>query len=334
MEIKFPIQNIFNRNKFKKNQFLISEVSFSEYLHIYENMQFIATSHIQSPGYYPNQNQYHYFKICSNNNNIGIVSLYEKNFCFNLIKIMRMNDGPLISKNYANKKYIILKEVLKYIKENFTRIISFAPPFIYKYDYTFRSFNIIKLKSCPSKTYIVDLLNSEKILIKNLRSNWRNGLKKSLKFSTVDEIRDLKKIKKILLDYNDYAKKLSFRPISFERCLFWYKNNQRLNELLTLKIFEASSINEKEKKLGSIGVLFFKNKALYLFGFTNSLGRKYQANSLLLWHAITESKEIGLKEFDLGGFNSKTNNGIKNFKKGINGKLLETLGEYIYIGIF
>ena len=77
------------------------------------------------------------------------------------------------------------------------------------------------------------------------------------------------------------------------------------NGLLGLKIYQASSLKEPEKNLGSIGVLLFKQKALYLFGFTNDMGRKYQANTLLLWHAIIESKKKGFKEFDLGGFNKK-----------------------------
>ena len=45
-------------------------------------------------------------------------------------------------------------------------------------------------------------------------------------------------------------------------------------------------------------------------------------------------KKSGIKEFDLGGFNKKTSNGIKKFKEGLNGRIIERLGEYIYIGFF
>ena len=114
----------------------------------------------------------------------------------------------------------------------------------------------------------------------------------------------------------------------------WVFNNSENKGLLGLKIYQASTLKQPENKLGSIGILFFKQKALYLFGFTNDIGRKYQANTLLLWHAIIDSKKKGLKEFDLGGFNKKTPNGIKKFKEGLNGRIIETLGEYIYIGFF
>ena len=93
-------------------------------------------------------------------------------------------------------------------------------------------------------------------------------------------------------------------------------------------------LKNPENNLGSIGVLCFKHKALYLFGYTNVLGRKYQANVAMLWYSILNSKENGFTEFDLGGFNAKTSKGIKKFKEGLNGNIRKTLGEYIYIGIF
>tara|TARA_B000000565_G_scaffold245168_1_gene212780 strand:+ start:126 stop:728 length:603 start_codon:yes stop_codon:yes gene_type:complete len=198
----------------------------------------------------------------------------------------------------------------------------------------FKKLNFIKLKSYPTKTYIVDLLKPEQELFKKLRGNWRNGLKKGLKLAKAKEINDIGIIKNILLEYKNYAMNLSFIPINNEKCINWFFNNLNKNGLLSLKIYQASSLKEPEKNLGSIGVLVFKDKALYLFGFTNDTGRKFQANTLLLWHAIIESKKKGLKEFDLGGFNKKTSNGIKKFKEGLNGRIIETLGEYIYIGFF
>ena len=155
-----------------------------------------------------------------------------------------------------------------------------------------------------------------------------------MKLAKVKEIKDIEMIKNILLDYNKYAMNLSFIPISYKKCMNWSFNDSENNGLLGLKIYQALSIKEPEKHLGSIGVLHFKDKALYLFGFTNDIGRKFQANTLLLWHAIIESKKKGLKEFDLGGFNKKTPNGIKKFKEGLNGRIIERLGEYIYIGFF
>ena len=330
----FNWSNPIKKLKRKKNKFIVNEIDLYEYKKIYEKFNFTNLSHIQTPGYYLNKNYSHYLKISHKNQIYGIISLTKKSFCFGLISIIRINDGPLICKEFHKYKYFILIEIINFIKNKYTKFISFSPPAIYKYDLPLKKLNFIKLKSYPKKTYVVDLIKSEQELLKNLRGNWRNGLKKGLKLAKAREINDIRMIKNILLEYNKYAMNLSFIPINNEKCMKWLFNNLDNNGLLGLKIYQASSLKEPEKNLGSIGVLLFKQKALYLFGFTNDMGRKYQANTLLLWHAIIESRKKGFKEFDLGGFNKNTSNGIKKFKEGLNGRIIETLGEYIYIGIF
>ena len=318
----------------EKNKFIIDEIDLYEYKKIYEKLNFVNISHIQTPGYYLDKNDSYYLKISNKNKIYAILSLTKKSFCYGLISFIRINDGPLICKEFRNYKYRIFIQFIKFIKNKYTKLISFSPPYIYKYEKPFKRINIIKLRSHTSKTYIVNLQNPEQELLKKLRSNWRNGLKKGLKFGKAKEIKDIKMIKNILHDYNEYAIKLSFIPISNEKCMNWLFNDLENNGLLGLKIYQAYSIEYPEKNLGSIGILFFKEKALYLFGFTNDMGRKFQANTLLLWHAIIESKKKGLKEFDLGGFNKNTSKGIKKFKEGLNGSIIKRLGEYIYIGIF
>ena len=326
--------NPIKKLKRKKNKFIVDEIDLFEYKKIYEKLNFANLSHIQTPGYYLNRNYSYYLKISHKNQIYGIVSLTKKSFCMGLINFIRINDGPLICKEFNKYKYLVLIQIIRFIKNKYTKLISFSPPYIYRYDKHLKKLNFIKLRSYPQKTYIVDLLKSEKELFKKLRGNWRNGLKKGLKLAKAEEINDMSMIKNILLEYNKYALNLSFIPISQKKCLNWLFNNSENNGLLGLKIYQASSLKEPNKNLGSIGVLLFKDKALYLFGFTNDNGRKFQANTLLLWHAIIDCKKKGLKEFDLGGFNKKTSNGIKKFKEGLNGRIIETLGEYIYIGFF
>ena len=326
----YPIKNF----KRKDNKFIVEEIEIYEYRKIYENLKFANLSHIQTPGYYLNKNDSYYLKVSYKNNVYGIVSLTKKTFCFGLIKFIRINDGPLICEEFQKYKYLLLFKIFRFINKKYTKFISFSPPFIYRYDKPFKRINLIKLRSFPTKTYIVNLLNTEQELLTNLRGNWRNGLKKGLKLVKAKEINDIGMMKNILLEYNNYAIDLSFTPISQEKCMKWFFNDLKNNGLLGLKIYQAFSLKEPQKNLGSIGVLFFKDKALYLFGFTNDIGRKFQANTLLLWHAIMDSKKKGLKEFDLGGFNKNTSNGIKKFKEGLNGRIIETLGEYIYIGLF
>ena len=322
-------------DKRRKKIFDVNEISFNEYKIIYNENNFINNSHIQAPGYYCSQNDVHFLKVSLDKNIVAITSIYTKYYFLNLIKIVRINDGPLFCEDYNEEKLTILIAILDFIKKNYSIFISFSLPSIFKSENNIIKIPFaIKLKYEHRKTYIINLLISEEDLKKNLRSNWRNGLKKGLKYTKVKEINNIKRIQEVLLDYKKYSEILSFDPTDYETCISWVNNYSSSEKILYLKIYEASNINNSKEIFGSIGILFFKNKALYLFGYTNKNGKKYQANSVLLWNAIKLCKEKGLKEFDLGGFNSKSPNGIKKFKEGLNGEIAETLGEYIYIGIF
>ena len=317
-----------------KNNLLIKEINLDEYTKIYSNKLFCNNSHIQAPGYYLNQDDVKYLKVFEKEKIIAIFSLLNKGFFFNIINIARLNSGPLITKEFIDYKNYILIYILCFIKSNYTRLISFAPSSLYSDKESFISFNIAKLASPPINTYLLDLSNTKDYIYKNLKNNWRNGLKKGLKYTEVKKINDPQTIKKVLSDYKNYSKEIGFKPTSIEKCYEWFQNSLRNKSLLYLKIYQAYNYNNPEKSIGSIGILCFKESAIYLFGFTTKSGKKYQANVALLWEAIMDLKNEGFKKFDLGGFNKKTPKGIIKFKQGLNGLLKKTLGEYFYFGIF
>jgi len=265
---------------------------------------------------------------------LAIVSFVKKRFFFNLLSIARINAGPLIIEEFSEQKYFILKAILKYVSLNYSRFISFTPSYIYSNINLITSFNCIRLGLPPNNTYVLDLQKSEKDIFKNLKSNWRNGLKKGLRFTKVEEVNNTKIIDSILEEYKNYAKKLGFKEISYEKIIAWLRNLKLNQGLLNLRIYQAYKLESPKESLGSIGILFFKKKSLYLFGYTNQLGRKYQANISMLWYSIKSSKEKGYIEFDLGGINSKTKKGIVTFKKGLNGKFKKGTGEFLYWRFF
>ncbi len=326
---------IFNKkfNSFA-DQIKINEIDINEYCNIYQKYTFANTSHIQSPGYYLKSENIKYLKIIKGKNIIAILSLLNKKFLFNIINIGRINSGPLIIKEFYEYRLYILLTILRWIKNKYTNLISFSPSSLYKDDKFIRSYNCFKLKYLPYKTYLLGLSESEEYIFKNLRSNWRNSLRKGLKLTNVKKINNINSIKLILSEYKYYAIQLGFNPISSEKCLFWYENSIKNKSFLNLEIYQAFNSNNEKETLGSIGILSFKDSALYLFGFTSKLGKKYQANYSLLWNAIIDQKNKGIKKFDLGGINEKEQKGIMKFKQGLNGTLHENLGEYFYFGIF
>lgn len=331
------IFNFKRKNNYKDKSFLrelkIEQINLNQYTEIYNNNVFQNNSHIQSPGYYLDDEHTKYIKISIKKKNVALLSLIKKKLFFNFLHIARINQGPLITLDYIDKKNMILEEILHFIKHNYSRLISFAPPSIYKEDKLFRSFNCIKLRNFPYKTYLLNLIDSEEKIFRNLKGNWRNKLRKGMKSTYVEEVTEINKANKILLDYKNYSKRLGFQATSIEKCNSWFKNSINNKSLLHLKIYSSSKLNEPDNSYGSIGILCFKEKCLYLFGFTTNTGKRVQANTAMLWHSIIKLKEIGYKVFDLGGINEKSTKSILTFKKGLNGTLEESLGEYFYIGI-
>ena len=114
--------------------------------------------------------------------------------------------------------------------------------------------------------------------------------KKGIKKCEIKEINNFEEFEYIFNEYKSYAQKLGFKAISERKCKQWFKNMRNEKGLCSLKVFQASESKNYKNKLGYIGILEFKQKSFYLFGFTNNLGRKYQANSALLWRAILQSK--------------------------------------------
>ena len=77
-------------------------------------------------------------------------------------------------------------------------------------------------------------------------------------------------------------------------------------------------------------VMFVKHgrSATYQIGVTSLNGRKNNAHHLLLWQGLSVLKDSGISELDLGGINNESAEGIKQFKKGMGGKLYRLVGHY------
>ena len=320
-------------NSFKKEKFIIQEIDLDEYSRIFKNLDFLNLSHIQTPGYFLEDEKIIYLKVVFNHQLISIATIQKKLF-LKFIYLLRLNNGPLIRSDFKGDKYAVLKSILQYSRKKYTRIISYAPSNIFNEEKNIKIFPTFKLNIAPWKTSIIRLSINENDLLKNLKSKWRNQLKKGLRFTSIKEVKDIEKFKKIYENYRSYALKQDFKPIDNKKCRNWFANSKVISSDIILKVYQAEVLGQKDRTIGSLGVLYFKDKAIYLFGYTNKIGKIYQANSALLWNAILESKKNGIKEFDLGGLNETTPVGIRKFKEGLNGASSGCIGEFIYLGIF
>jgi hypothetical protein len=69
--------------------------------------------------------------------------------------------------------------------------------------------------------------------------------------------------------------------------------------------------------------------ATYQVGWTSEAGREHNAHHLILWNAIQELRERGVRKLDLGGVNTTRSAGIARFKLGTGGQVISCAGTFI-----
>ncbi len=78
--------------------------------------------------------------------------------------------------------------------------------------------------------------------------------------------------------------------------------------------------------LAGVLIMCHGKSATYQAGWTSQAGRERCAHHLLLWEALRVLKERAIDDFDLGGINETQSKGVKAFKEGLGGTLVQTPG--------
>jgi hypothetical protein len=79
------------------------------------------------------------------------------------------------------------------------------------------------------------------------------------------------------------------------------------------------------------GMLFLVHgeAATYQIGWVGDAGRELGAHNLLLWHAMLELRERGVRTLDLGGVDTARGAGLARFKLGTGGEVVTLAGSYL-----
>lgn len=84
-----------------------------------------------------------------------------------------------------------------------------------------------------------------------------------------------------------------------------------------------------ENCVAAILIFIHGSSATYQIGWTSAEGKKTAAHNLLLWQAVLNLKSRNIKDFDLGGINEHSAQGVKKFKEGLGGDNVTLCGRYI-----
>ena len=247
---------------------------------------------------------------------IAYSQILEKNF-FKILKIYRINRGPIFLTNDKKIKYSVIKKITSL--SSILKRIFVSASFELKITPNNLSFiNGISPKLVGLKGYTsawVNLNNPIEEIRSKLDSKWRNMLVKSEKqdiqiesSSSTDFVYWLSKIHEknmSIKNFNGISKKM-LQSISDEKDLS--------NPLV---VYKASKDNNV---IGSICIINHGQYATYLIGWTSNDGRKLNVNYLLLWEVIKDLKLKNKLGFDLGGIDYELTPNISSFKSKMNGK--------------
>ncbi len=82
-------------------------------------------------------------------------------------------------------------------------------------------------------------------------------------------------------------------------------------------------------RVAAMMFLIHGQAATYQVGWSNEAGRDLNAHNLLLWQAMLELRQRGIKRLDLGGVNTTRSAGLARFKIGAGGQVLRLAGTYL-----
>ena len=93
-------------------------------------------------------------------------------------------------------------------------------------------------------------------------------------------------------------------------------------------VVSLTAISNRDKVAGAL-FLLHGNSATYFTGWSGAEGRALAAHNLLLWRAMMELKDCGIRWLDLGGLNTTHGAGIARFKLGMGAQPLTLAGTYL-----
>lgn len=173
------------------------------------------------------------------------------------------------------------------------------------------------------ETIWVDLTPDAERLRARLDGNWRRFLAKSERTAlTVAE------------DWTGATRAAFLATYAADRAAKSYSGpSERLvNALLAGMVPRREAVivsaNDGDRTVAAMLILLHGSSATYLVGWNLPEGRKLWAHHRLFWHALLMLKDRGLTDFDLGGVNDESAQGIKRFKDGLGGEFVKLVGLY------
>ena len=277
--------------------------------------------------------------ICDGvNRPIALVQVLTKGLPF-IGYIARINRGPVVLGELPESRrdvisLLVIRVLLKYAREHCWRIIQIAPE-IRKFSHVendgFLSLGFQRLDHKGWASGRLYLNRDDQALLMGLKGKWRNCMRKGERNGVIISMHTCEpdKLSLLIQSYLNLQGEKNFDGISEKLIRALSKQS---GDLWSFDLFiakeSAPAIGGLNNELGFLVTIRTGDTAIYLISSTTDIGRKKQANSVLLWHSILYAKRSGCSWFDIGGLNENTTKGIADFKHGLNAVPYQNVDEF------
>jgi len=257
----------------------------------------------------------------------GIVQILEVGILKNAVHAVLLDRAPLWFDGFGSLKDF--KGFLEIFSSQFPKRLGRKIRFIPEFEDSPKAVSAMKeygYNSVSAEGYQTIWLNLKpelEILRKNLNKKWRNMLNQS-------ERKDLEVIWSkgganfawLMTNYAQDKDNKGYDGASLKTVIALSGEFSRGQNLL------IGTAMLDSKPIAAILLFIHGRSSTYQIGYTSDKGRECRAHHLLLWSALEQLKGRDIDEFDLGGVNDKSAEGVRVFKRGLGGKVVKTLGIY------
>jgi len=232
--------------------------------------------------------------------------------------------GPHIENNNENHFQKLINYLKNLAKKEKASFIRFSPTHL-KTEENIKLFKKLGFKKAPMHmhselTWILDIKEEDKKLLKNMRSVHRYSIRRSIKEGVkVWSTSEKKNLEKFYSIYKETVSRQKFSPFSkkyFENEFDCFSQND------SVRLFFAEYNNEI---IATAFIIFSKHSAFYHHGASLLKYRKIPAAYLLQWEVIQEAKKRGCEKYNFWGIAPKNKKnhpwkGLTFFKTGFGGE--------------
>jgi len=243
--------------------------------------------------------------------------------------------GPIIDWKDNGAIKFFFEEIKKIAKEDKCVFVRVRPQLISN-DFSKKLFAKSKFVNAPTHLHAeltsqLDLNKSDEEIMSSMRKATRYEIRKAISQGlTVTKTDDLSSVKKFYELQLETAKRQKFVPFSYK---FLYEQFKIFAESGNAILYSAKF---KNRLLAQAFIIFYGAEAVYHYGASTNVGRKYPGAYLIQWEAIKEAKKRGMQRYNFWGVSPEGQKdhrfyGISVFKRGFGGVDLEYLNAQDFV---